>query len=302
MLEALVVLVVILNVWADFTDRRAASQSDVYALALWTTIIQFMLVTPLIGLVSTVTIPQLAICAAVGAFSAAARMLWYRALTIPGGKLSLLAPFSRISSVMALAMAVLVLGETPTTHKLAGALIMVFGAFMMGWRGPIQSVRHYFALNRELGLVAIFAVSTAAISVFYRYMMLSGVPIVTTYFFLKLCQLCFGLLHAFHKGYLVESYASIIDLPKFVQARACQTAAAMLYIFVLRSLDLSHVEPIAAVSGPLLYWSVEKLSDWCARGQDRMPNGVPEPRARYQVIRNAGLVTIVAGLFLFAQG
>ena len=71
--------------------------------------------------------------------------------------------------------------------------------------------------------------------------------------------------------------------------------------FVLRSLDLSHVEPIAAVSGPLLYWSVEKLSDWRARGQDWMPKGGPEPRARYQVIRNAGLVTIVAGLFLFAQ-
>ena len=55
---------------------------------------------------------------------------------------------------------------------------MVFGAFMMSWRGPVQSVRHYFSLNRGLGLVTIFAASTASISVFYRYMMLSGVSIV----------------------------------------------------------------------------------------------------------------------------
>ena len=300
--EFLVIAVVALNVWADFTDRRAASRSDVYALALWTTIAQFLLVVPLIGLVSKLTASQFAICGAVGAFSAGARISWYRALTTSGEKLSRLAPFSRISSVMALAMAVLVLGEAPGPSKLGGALIMVIGAFMMSWRGPVGSLRQYLALNQQLVQVTIFAASTASISVFYRYMGLAGVSIVTTYFFLKLTQLSYGLLHAMWNRYLVESYAAIVDLPLFVQARTLQTAAAMLYIFVLRQLDLSQVEPIAAASAPLMYLAVEKFSDRRARERDTLPNGVPETAAKHQSIRNAGLIAIIVGIFLFVRG
>lgn len=298
MFEALVVGVVALNVWADFTDRRAATHSDINALALWTTIVQFLLVAPLVGLVGELSAPQLALCAGIGAFSAAARALWYRALSTSGETLSRLAPFSRISSVMVLGMAVLVLGESVTANKIGGGLILIAGAFMMSWRGPVGSVREYLANNKALILVTVFAASTASISVFYRYMMLAGVSIITTYFFLKLCQLCFAILHAVHYRYLMASYATILDLQLFVQARAIQTAAALLYIFVLREIDLTRVEPIAAASGPLMFVAVEKASEWRAR---RKGTNAPPPREKHQLVRSAGLAAVVLGLFVFAS-
>jgi uncharacterized membrane protein len=297
MFEALVVGVVALNVWADFTDRRAATQSDVNALALWTTIVQFLLVMPLVGLVGYLS----AVCAAVGAFSAAARALWYRALTASGEKLSRLAPVSRISSVMVLAMAVLLLGESVTANKIGGGLIMIAGAFMMSWRGSVGSFREYLDNNRALMLVVVFAASTAAISVFYRYMMLTDASIITTYFFLKLSQLCFALLHALYNGSLMGSYATILDLQLFVQARAIQTVAAMLYIFVLRQIDLTRVEPIAAASGPLMYLAVEKLSEWRARRGGTIEPDSLTGREKHNLMRNVGLVAITLGLFVLVS-
>jgi uncharacterized membrane protein len=301
MFEALVVGVVALNVWADFMDRRAAVQSDVNALSLWTTIVQFLLVVPLFGLVGAVTMPQLALCALIGALSTAGRATWYRALGT-SERLSRLAPFSRISSVMVLAMAVLILGESAAPSKIAGGLILIAGAFMMSWRGPVGSIREYLASNKALVLVAIFAVSTASVSVFYRHMMLAGVSIITTYFFLKLCQLCFAVLHALRYRYLIGSHTTILDLQLFVQARAIQTAAALLYIFVLRQIDLTRVEPVAAASGPLLFLAIEKVSDWRARYKGEIATDVADKRDKHQAVRNFGLATIVLGIFVFAGG
>jgi len=304
MLEFLLVPVVGLNVWADFIDRRAAFQSDAAAFSLWTTIIQFLLVMPLLGMAGRLTPAQIGLCALVGAFTALARIPWYRALSIPGQKLSRLAPFTRLSSVLVIVLAFTLLGEAFSLNKFLGALLMVAGALVISLDKSFTGLRDYLVGNKELLLVLIFAGSLAVISVFYKYMMNAGVSIITTYFFLKLFQCAASVAHGFHKGILRRGFAAIRDLQLFVQARTLQTLAAFLYLFVLRHVDLSTVEPIAAAIGPLLYLSIDKISEW--RVQTSSPHAaqaaLPATSSRRAYIALLGSATSALGLYFVARG
>ncbi len=302
--EWLLVLVVGLNIWADFMDRRAAIQSDATALSLWTTISQFILVMPLVGLAGWLTPQQAVLCACVGAFTALARIPWYRALSTPGAKLSRLAPFTRLSSVIVLILAFTLLGEAFSTTKFLGAILMVLGALVISLDRSFTGMRDYFASNRAIFLVLIFATSMAVTSVFYKYMMNAGISVVTTYFFLKLFQFIASVSYGYRHNKLRRSFAAIVDLQLFVQARATQTIAAFLYLFVLRHVDLSAVEPIAAAIGPLLYLMVDKTFEW--RMKEKSPEGLPaataELRSRRDLVALLGLITIGLGLFLITKG
>ena len=299
MFEVLLVAVVGLNVWADFIDRRSADQSDASALSLWTTIVQFILVMPLIGLVGQITPFQTLLCALVGAFTGLARIAWYRALAIPGQKLSRLAPFTRLSSVIVLVLAFTLLGEAFSTQKLVGAILMVAGALAISLDRSFTSFQDYLVNNRAIYLVLIFACSLAAISVFYKYMINAGVPMITTYFFLKLFQCVSALAYNARNRAIQRSFSAILDLQLFVQARILQTLAAFLYLFILRFVDLSTVEPIAAAIGPLLYFSIDKVAVW--RAEKSKPDSAAaagvgmEPRSERMAI--LGIIATAAGLY-----
>jgi len=304
MLEFLLVPVVGLNVWADFVDRRAAFRSDAAVLSLWTTIIQFLLVMPLLGLVSRLTPAQFVLCAAVGGYTALARIPWYSALSIPGQKLSRLAPFTRLSSVLVIVLAFTLLGETYSPGKLAGALLMVAGALAISLDRSFTSLRDFLVGNRELALVLIFASSLAVLSVFYKYMMNAGVAIITTYFFLKLFQCVVSVANGLNRRILRRGLSAIRDLQLFVQARTLQTLAAFLYLFVLRHVDLSKVEPIAAAIGPLLYLSIDKVSEWRTRSapaqsSQQVPAATASNRTYFALL---GSATSALGLYLIAKG
>lgn len=304
MLEFLLVPVVGLNVWADFIDRQAAFRSDASALSLWTTIVQFLLVMPLFGMAGRLTPTQIGLCALVGAFTSLARIPWYRALSTPGQKLSRLAPFTRLSSVIVVVLAFTLLGEAFSLNKLLGALLMVASALVISLDRSFTGFRDYFAGNRAILLVLIFASSLAVISVFYKYMLNAGVPIITTYFFLKLFQCAASIAHGYHKGALGRSFAAILDLQLFVRARALQTLAAFLYLFVLRHVDLSTVEPIAAAIGPLLYLTIDKVSEW----RDRTPAPQVAPvtylktHSKREYVALLGSVVTALGLYFVVKG
>lgn len=303
MFVLLLVAVVGLNVWADFIDRRAAARSDASALSLWTTIVQFILVIPLIGLVGQITPAQIVVCALVGAFTALARIPWFQALSMADQKLSRLTPFTRLSSVIVLVLAFTFLGEPFSIQKFLGALLMVAGAFAISLDRSFTSFRNYLVNNRAILLVLVFACSLAAISVFYKYMMNAGVPIVTTYFFLKLFQCVSALAFNAHNGTVRRSFSAILDLQLFVQARTLQTLAAFLYLFVLRFVDLSTVEPIAAAIGPLLYFAIDKIGERRARRSNQGSAGVPieGSNSRSTGLAILGLAATVVGLFFVAR-
>lgn len=304
MFEFLLVAVVGLNVWADFIDRRAAGRSDATALSLWTTIVQLILVMPLIGLTARLTLEQTVVCALVGAFTALGRIPWYRALSMPGQKLSRLTPFTRLSSVIVVILAFSLLGEAFSANKFFGALLMVGGALAISLDRSFTGFRDYVVSNRAILLVLIFACSLAAVSVFYKYMMNAGVPMITTYFFLKLFQCASAAAYTYRNGTIWRSFAAILDLQLFVQARALQTLAAFLYLFVLRHVDLSTVEPIAAAIGPLLYFSIDKVSEW--RAGKREPGGSGASNAgvhpRSERVALVGLVVSALGLYFVVKG
>ncbi len=304
MFEVLLVAVVGLNVWADFIDRRAAVRSDPAALSLWTTITQFLLVVPLVGLTGKLTAGQLFVCAVVGTFTALARIPWYKALSSPGQKLSRLAPFTRLSSVMVIVLAFTVLGESFSTGKMSGAFLMVAGALMISLERSFTSLRDYLADNRAVLLVLVFAASLALISLFYKYMLNAGVPIITTYFFLKTFQCAAAVAYSMHRRDLKQSFGAILDLQLFVQGRALQTLAAFLYLLVLRNVDLSTVEPIAAAIGPVLYLAIDKVSEWRAKASGRPDEGAISrpPARRGQYAAYAGSAATACGLYLVVRG
>lgn len=299
MLEFLVLATVGLNVWADFMDRRAAGRSDPSALSLWTTIVQFILVMPLIGLVSQPTTTEIIICACVGAFTALSRIPWYRALSTPGQSLSRLTPFTRLSSVLVLILAVTLLGEEVSMQKFLGALLMVAGALAVSLQHSFTSLKDYVVTNKAIALVLIFACSLAATSVFYKYMMNAGVALITTYFLLKFFQCASAIAYNTYRGTLFNSFLAISDLQLFVRARTLQTAAAFLYLFVLRNLDLSTVEPIAAAAGPALYFLIDQVQ---ARRAPRQASADARPPIIGQALTIFGLFASAAGLYLVVGG
>jgi len=304
MYESLLIVTLLLNIGADFLDRAAAHRADPYSLALWTTIVQFLLILPLIGLVREIDLAHLGLCAAVGAFTAFGRVPWYRALAQRSETLSRLAPFSRLSSVMVLIVAYTALGETFTVPKAAGGALMIGGALLVGFERPAENLRAFFRKNAALGLVMIFAASIASIAIFYKVMLNDGIPILTTYFYLKLFQMAALVLVALQSNTLMRSYDGIAHLRLFVLGRTLQTVAAVIYLIVLLHLDLSTVEPIAAL-GPILLFAIE----WAiARRRAAVATAgggtlaVPAMTRRVTALRLVALGVVVAGLLLLQAG
>jgi drug/metabolite transporter (DMT)-like permease len=204
--------------------------------------------------------------------------------------------------VIVLILAFTLLGEAFSITKFLGAILMVAGALAISLDRSFTGFRDYFASNRAISLVLIFATSMAVMSVFYKHMMNAGASVITTYFFLKLFQCAASIAYGYRHRALKGSFAAIVDLQVFVQARAMQTVAAFLYLFVLRHVDLSAVEPIAAAIGPLLYLIIDKVFEWRAKAANASTVAQAGKRSKAEYIALLGSGAIAIGLYFVVKG
>jgi len=284
-----------LNMAVDFMDRRTVQRGDFYALALWTMIIQFLLILPLIGLVKAMPIEAYVLCALVGFYSAFSRVSWYRAISAHGQTLSRLSPFLRLSSVISLGCAFFLLGEPFTYVKGLGGLLMIGGSLLMTLDNPAESIRKFIEYNRAAVLVLMTAISTASIAVSYKYLMNGGVDLFSIFFFLKLFQML-AMLSLHMKGRsLAMSYRRILHLRLLVTGRFFQTVASLIYMTVLSHLELSTVEPIASLS-PLMLLGVE-LTGYAFR-RDKATAAAMNWNRRTIAVRAISLTFVGAGVYL----
>jgi uncharacterized membrane protein len=301
--ELLLVLTIGINITADFIDRSSSNKSDAYVLTLWMSLVQFLLIFPLIGLVGTLSISQFALVAAIGAFTSFGRIRWFRALAQKSEQLSRLAPLTRISSVIVLVLAVAVLGESFSRSQALGAGLIIAGAFLISFERWSAKWRTFASNNHALWLVIIFAASSASLTVLYKYLLLSGVNTWTTYFYMKLFQAVPLILYGAHRNVLATSYLKIRNLRLFVFARVLQTAAAFLYLLVVKHLALTTLEPIAALS-PLMLWGAEwAIIRFQARPATR--GAVDEPampiKSKKPLLRFVAVIAMILGI-LILQG
>jgi drug/metabolite transporter (DMT)-like permease len=254
----LLFLTMLLNMSADFADRRAAQHASPYEISLWAAILQLLLILPFIGLVGTATALQVMLCVLIGAVSAIGRIPWYRALAIHGQQLSKLAPYLRLSSVFVLLLAFMVLGETLTTAKAGGAALIVTGSLLVTLDRPRQTLAMLVHNGRAVGLIAAFSLSTALIAVLYKALLNAGVGIWTIFFYLKASQAATLVLLAARNPLNESGFLDATNIRLFTLARLVQTVAALIYLTALRDMDLSSVEPIMALS-PFCYLVIERV-------------------------------------------
>ena len=252
MFELLLLLTLCLNITSDIVDRRISCVSNPRALTLWAAILQLLLVFPFIPWLQWPGWQHLGLVLVVGAFSGFAREHWYRALAQTHESLSRFVPFVRLSSVLVLVLAVLVLGETMTPTMVLGALLMIGAGFMISLEHFGAGWRQFLQANRALALVLVFATSNAFISVSYKYLLGHEISIITIYFFLKFFQCLPLVAKAALDGTLNSSRKEIAHPLWFTTSRLFQTVAALVFLVVLYRLPLSRVEPLMALS-PFLY-------------------------------------------------
>ncbi len=258
MFEFLLLLTLCLNISSDIIDRRISGISNPRALTLWAAMLQLLLVCPFVFWLQWPEWPHLGLLLVVGAFSGFAREHWYRALAQTHEQLSRFVPFVRLSSVLVLGLAILLLGETMTPIMAAGALLMIAAGFVISLERYGGSWRECLQANRALALVVVFATSNAFISVSYKYLLGQELNIISIYFFLKLFQCLPLVAKAALEGTLISSHKEIGRPLWFVVSRLFQTVAALVFLLVLYRLPLTRVEPLMALS-PFIYLAWEWL-------------------------------------------
>lgn len=301
MFELLLLLTVCLNISSDIVDRRISGVSNPRALTLWAAILQLLLVCPFIFWLRWPGWLHLGLLLVVGAFSGFAREHWYRALAQTHEQLSRFVPFVRLSSVLVLALAILLLGETMTPMMAAGALLMIAAGFLISLERYGGNWRQFLHANRALALVAVFAASNACISVSYKYLLENELNIISIYFFLKLFQ-CWPLVaKAAVDGTLKSSRQEIAHPGWLVVSRLFQTVAALVFLLVLYRLPLTRVEPLMALS-PFLYLAWERIE---RRFFPLVPvasaDGAGAGGRRVLILRLAATGMTIAGLILLHQ-
>lgn len=291
MYELLLIATIVINLTADFSDRRSTAVSDPFSLTLWMGIVQSLLIFPVIGLVGSISLFQLALCALVAFIASFGRMRWYSALADHKEQLSRLAPFLRLSSVFVLLMAVFILGERLSRGKALGAGLVLLSALLTTMDRPAATLQAFMANNQGSRLVLIFAVSTACTSILYRYLLTQGVAIWTCYFYMRVFQLIAMLAIGLQKGSIVRSFRNVTHLRTFVFNRSLQTGAAFLYLEVVKHIPLTRAEPISALS-PFIAIFGERL--FGLQPSSTTPAAPRSSRAR--TLRFASLVIVAAGV------
>ena len=258
MFEALLIGMLLTYIAADFLDKKSAQRADSYAMALWTNTVQFLLLLPLIGLIDGMPISSIALCFLVALFSCFGRLQWYKALAEKKESLSRLSPLTEFSGLLVLAAAFIWFNELFSAIKGAGGALMIAGAAILGFENFKGSWKLLLESNRAIGLVLIFAASSASITILYKLLLNDALAILTIYFFLKAFQSAIFISHAIYHGRFTQSFSKIQNLRIFVSARILQTLGALVYLFVIQGHDLSKIAPLAALS-PLMVIIVERI-------------------------------------------
>ncbi len=298
MLYAVLIAAVLLNVLVDFMDRVSVRGHDYRLLALWTAVIQFLLILPFVGLVDLLPLWAIGLCASVGAFSAFGRMLWYRALDRHGAALSRLTPFVHFSGIMAIAGAYFILREPLPQSAFIGGALIVLGSFVVMLDRPSETLSAFLKSNTSAMLVLVFAASMSAIAIMYKYLLNAGLALFAIYFFLKLFQAAAMLLtFALYRRGIAMHATPVAHTRMFVLGRAIQTLTALAYLFVLSGLELALVEPIVALS-PLVVLALEFLG--LDRRMGASERETDDGGRRVLVMRILAILLVIAGALLMS--
>jgi drug/metabolite transporter (DMT)-like permease len=300
----LVILTGPLSITVHVLDRSWNAKSDVYAMTLWSSLFQFILVAPFIGVAQVVSpgIAGLLLC--VGALSAYARTRWFAALSYSGDSLSRLVPLTRASSFIVLILAALFLGERFTALAATGGVLMIFGGLLISMEQPSATIKEFLALNLSLLFVLFFALARAVNNVSYKWILDQGrYDFYTIYVYLKLFEfLAIGAIMA-RSPRLRAGFGKIAHKPVFAVARVVQTASGLLFIYVLDHMNISTAEPIAAI-GPIFAVAWEWLDRryGIIAGLGGNPPCWRDLSALAWSLRIAGTICIMAGFFLLEKG
>jgi len=284
-------------------DRSWNSKSDVYAMSLWSSLFQFILIAPFIGAAKVVSPGITILLFAVGALSAYARTRWFVALSHSGDSLSRLVPLTRTSSFIVLVLAALVLGEGISPAAAIGGALMILGGLFISLENPYATFKEFVTMNLSLVFVVFFALARAVNNVTYKWVLNQGsYDFYTIYIYLKLFEFLAIAAIIAPSARLRGGFTRIEHKPVFLVARILQTASGLLFIYVLAHLNISTAEPIAAI-GPLFAvaweWLDHRLGIIASLG------GNP-PRSRQLVplawmLRIAGTVCIILGFLLLEK-
>ena len=302
--ELVLVLSSALTISAHVIDRISSQESDVYAMTLWASVVQLILVIPFVGLVGRLSLPHALLIFAAAAFSSFARSRWFLALSRSRDSLSKLVPLTRLSSLFVLVFAVALLGETLSPFAAVGALTMILGAMTIMLDRPSATFREFLHINWPALLVLLVAFSRAGNNLSSKYVLtMSEVDFFTIYFHLKLFECISIVAVVIGNANLRTRYSKISHPRSFISARALQTAAGLLFILAISRLDLTRAEPITAV-GPLLLL----LWEWVDRRFQVLQRvGItPPPTAPLTPLglwfRIAGTLMILGGFLLMEYG
>ncbi len=302
--ELVLVLSSALTISAHVIDRISSQESDVYAMTLWASVVQLILILPFVGVVDLLSPAHALLIFVAAGFSSFARSRWFLALSKSRDSLSKLVPLTRLSSIFVLIFAVALLGETLSPLAAFGALTMILGAMTVMLDRPSATLREFLQINWPALLVLLVAFSRAGNNISSKYVLtMSEVNFFRIYFHLKLFE-CITIVVAVIANARLRSRYSRISRPRaFVGARALQTAAGLLFILAISRLDLTRAEPLTAV-GPLLLL----LWEWLDRKFHILERAGITPPATAPLtplglwLRIAGTIMIFGGFLLLEYG
>lgn len=296
----LLLCTIVLNITSDYLDRASTRNWNPYLTSLWGSAIQFLLILPFIGLVHDINLRVVGLCGLAGMVSAYGRVPWYRALANAHESLAPLAPFLRLSSVIVLLLAWLILDEPITFSKGCGSLLIVFAAMVILMDNPDRTQNALLTKHNECFLVFFFAVSTAITAFTYKLLLNSGEPLWTIYFALKLFQALFQFLIVRGEKVFLKTVDFFNHFRLFVFSRVLQTIAAILYLLVLSRINLSSVEPVMAV-GPFLYFVIDRIVAYFKfrNSSGTMPVAVAPQKKPLRINQVVAAVMLSAGIFFF---
>ena len=303
-LISLIVITSVLSTAVHVIDRSWNRGSDVYAMTFWSSVIQVLIVLPFAGMVSILPLDITCILLLVGAITALARISWYRALASTGDALSRLLPLTHASGFIVLLLAFAVLGESLPPWGVAGGCAMIFGAILISLEQPASTMREFLALNLALGLVLFQSVARSVNNVSYKWVFNQGdFSFFTIYFYLKLLELLSVAFLIMTTNGPQSKYRDLRNRPAFLVARGMQTISGLLFIYVLRHLDISVAEPVSA-AGPLYAiaweWMDMRFGLIVAMGGQALPGRDLSHLAL--ILRFSGTVLIIGGFILLSQG
>lgn len=282
-------------------DRTCNFESDIYAMTLWTSVVQLLLILPFLGLVDLLPVGPALLLFGLASLSAFGRMKWYQALSTAEGNISRLMPITRLSSLLVLVAAVVILGEELPPLAAFGAIAMILGAISMTLEVSSSTFRLFLSNNLVLFLVLVVAISKGLNSLGYKWILLDeSITFFNVYFHLKLFECVVTFLAVSKSKLSPVSLATLSNPQSFVAARGLQTISGLIFLFVLNAIDLSKVEAISAI-GPL----IAVIWEWADRRfliAYRMGGSLPRENAQDGRIgyRVTGIILIVSG-FAFLQ-